>query len=175
MHITFTSQVVSKTWLECGANRFAVECLDLSIVSEENEIEASGRLEGVRCHISVLNYEAGLSILSLYDHDIEELIKHEAYSHQEGGVRIDLPNGPLGSLYVSLMAGKENYGVWDDCLNQALKHPHLLLSFSISLNFSRFEENQYVMRPVTTGQFVSGKPKFEVGMPMPSLVMRRVP
>ena len=81
MHITFTSQVISKTWLESGTNRFAVECLDISIVAEEDEIEASGLLEGVRCHISVLDYQTGLNILSLYDYDSGELIKHEAYSH----------------------------------------------------------------------------------------------
>lgn len=105
MHLTFTSQVKSKTRLESRSHRYQVECLDVSVVAAD-ELELVERLEKIRTHIAIFDHKGGLELLANYGHEIGELTRDDAYDTQNGGIRVDLPNGSPGSMYVSLLSGE---------------------------------------------------------------------
>jgi hypothetical protein len=173
MSFSLIARVDRKTWTSSGLCDYGLEVLSLNVVDDNRDFVE--QLENARIYSDVLSWSSGRDAILNHRQDMDELIADDAISNENGGAFFWMPSGPLGGLYASFVAGSENYVLISECLDEALKSEHLYVQLFAPVTFSMFEENEYLKRPVTRQQFLSGTVKYEANLAPPQLVRRHIP
>ena len=128
-----------------------------------------------RQHVEILSHPISLEAIANQREAIEELESSGHFDQQKGGVQLWLPDGPLGTLYVSLLSGTDGLGDIETLADRALQSEHLYLQFSVYLGFSKFEDNPHMTRPITFDMFCKGARMYVAKLPKVGLVRRHIP
>ncbi|WP_432815555.1 hypothetical protein [Sphingorhabdus sp.] len=172
MSFSLIARVDRKTWTSSGLCDYGLEVISLNVIDDNRDFIE--QLENARIYSDVLSWSSGRDVILNHRQDIDDLISEEGISEQNGGAVFQMPSGPLGGLYASFIAGSENYALISECLDEALKSEHLYVQLFAPVTFSMFEENEYLKRPVTRQQFLSGTVKYEGNLVPPQLVRRHI-
>jgi len=138
----------------------------------EDEKEFARQLAQASHHIGFVAYPKSLESIANQRESVLELKEHGLFDEQKGGVQLWLPDGPAGTLYVTVLSGSEGLGDIATMADIALQNEHLNLQFSVNVGFSKFEENPYMPKPITFEMFCHGACIYAPNIPDVCLVRR---
>ena len=176
MYLNYVCQVDRINSAAEGGRSYILSVIDLKCISSWDDEQEWGRqLTDARQHVQFESHPKSLeSIRGLRD-NLSEIVDKGLFDEDHGGIRLWLPNGLLGTLHVTILAGKSGLGELATLAEMALKSDHLYIQFSINFQFSLYEVNPQVPMPVTFEMFCAGTRLYERGLPDVGLVRRHVP
>ena len=176
MYLNFICQVnrLNSDW---DANHtYIMSVVDFSFVaSHPDEQEWGQALALASHHVQAESHPKALHAIASLRDNLSELTQKGLFDRQRGGVRLWLPDGPLGSHHVSMLAGESGLGEFGTLADRALESEHLFIQFCVNVGFSIHSDNPNLPMPVTFDMFCSGTRMFSPGLPDVGLVRRHAP
>jgi len=169
MTLSLTAIVSRRSRNRHGFYDYLLEVVSHNFV--DDNLGFAEKIKNSRVFAEFLSPESAADLLLDIRHGEHDRSIRNVYSPKNGGTIIELQN----NLYVTFMAGSENYELCRAHLDEALKVEHLYVAFNVDLRFSLFEENEHLERPVTRQQFLTGVKQFCSNLETPDLVCRSVP
>jgi hypothetical protein len=153
------------------ASAISFDCLS----SDRVEQEFGRELAQSRQHFTFIEFPESLSSIRRQMESVTELTKQSLFDEQAGGMQLWLPDGPLGSFYISALSGSDGLGDIASLADMALQNQHLYIQFSINVGFSMVDNNPHLPRPVTIDMFREGVCMYVPNLPEVGLVRRHIP
>lgn len=138
----------------------------------DEEQKALAELAQVKSHVEFLSPQKSLQSIDLHRERLKNLIEQQLFDEKKGGVKLWLPDGPSGTMYVTALSGTDGLGDIAKLADTALGSAHLYLQFSVYVVFSKYADNDRMMRPVTFEQFCDGVCQYVPHLPEVGLVRR---
>ena len=176
MYLNYICQV-DRLNSDADRNRsYILSVIELKCISSwENEQEWGRRLEGARHHAKIQSYPKSLECVARLGDDLSELTQHNLFDEDYGAIQLWLPDGPLGSLYATILSGKSGLVEIETLADMALKSEHLYTQFTVDVGFSVRADNPHFPMPVTFEMFCGGTRMYVPRMPDVGLVRKHVP
>ena len=176
MYLNYICQV-DRLNSDVDRNRsYILKVIEFRCVSSwEKEQEWARRLEGARHSAQIQSYPKSIGYISNLMDDLSDLTRHRLFDEEQGAVQLWLPDGPLGSLHATILAGKGGLKEVETLADMGLENEHLYLQFSVNVGFSVHADNPHLPMPVTFEMFCAGTRMYVPGMPDFGLVRKHVP
>ena len=176
MYLNYVCQVDRLNSDNDGNRSYVLSVIDFKCISSwEEEQEWGRRLEGARHHAQIQSYPRSLDSIANLRDDLSALTQHGLFDEERGAVQFWLPDGPLGSLHATILAGKGGLNEVERLADTGLECEHLYLQFAVNVGFSISADNPHFPMPVTFEMFCAGTRLYVPRMPDVGLVRKHIP